>query len=151
MITGAATATINRIPVLLLPSDAFATRLQGAVLQQLEFPLAGDVTVNDCFRPVARYFDRILLPEQLLSALPEAMRVLTNPAETGTVVIALPQDVQSKSFDFPEIFFDEHDWEISRVVPRTSRSRPWLERSSVPSDHWCWPVGALSILRRAPN
>ena len=118
MVTGAATATINRIPVLLLPGDAFATRLQGAVLQQLEFPLAGDVTVNDCFRPVARYFDRILLPEQLLSALPEAMRVLTNPAETGAVVIALPQDVQSKSFDFPDIFFDERDWELGRVAPR---------------------------------
>jgi 3D-(3,5/4)-trihydroxycyclohexane-1,2-dione acylhydrolase (decyclizing) len=135
MITGAATATINRIPVLLLPSDAFATRLQGAVLQQLEFPLAGDVTVNDCFRPVARYFDRVLLPEQLLSALPEAMRVLTNPAETGTVVIALPQDVQSKSFDFPEIFFDEHDWEIGRVVPRDIEVQALvraLERSERP-------------------
>jgi 3D-(3,5/4)-trihydroxycyclohexane-1,2-dione acylhydrolase (decyclizing) len=118
MVTGAATATINRMPVLLLPSDAYATRLQGSVLQQLEHPLAGDVTVNDCFRPVARYFDRVVLPEQLLSALPEAMRVLTNPAETGAVVIALPQDIQSKSFDYPDLFFEEREWEISRTAPR---------------------------------
>ncbi len=118
MVTGAATATINRMPVLLLPSDAYATRLQGSVLQQLEHSLAGDITVNDCFRPVARYFDRVVLPEQLLSALPEAMRVLTNPSETGAVVIALPQDIQSKSFDYPEIFFAERDWEISRIAVR---------------------------------
>ena len=118
MITGAATATINRMPVLLLPGDAYATRLQGAVLQQLEYPLGGDVTVNDCFRPVSRYFDRILLPEQLLSALPEAMRVLTNPAEAGAAVIALPQDIQSKSYDYPGAFFEEREWEIPRVAPR---------------------------------
>jgi 3D-(3,5/4)-trihydroxycyclohexane-1,2-dione acylhydrolase (decyclizing) len=118
MVTGAATATINRMPVLLLPSDAYATRLQGAVLQQLEHPLGGDVTVNDCFRPVARYFDRVLLPEHLLSALPEAMRVLTSPSETGAAVIALPQDVQSKSFDYPQAFFEERDWEIGRAEPQ---------------------------------
>jgi 3D-(3,5/4)-trihydroxycyclohexane-1,2-dione acylhydrolase (decyclizing) len=118
MITGAAVATVNRLPVLLLPSDAYASRLQGPVLQQLESPSAGDVTVNDCFRPVARYFDRVTRPEQLLSALPEAMRVLTNPAETGAVVISLPQDVQSQAYDYPDHFFDEQDWEINRVLPR---------------------------------
>ena len=95
MITGAAGATINRLPVLLLPGDTYATRHQGSVLQQLEHATSGDVTVNDCFRPVARFFDRITRPEQLLTALPEAMRVLTSPVETGAVVLALPQDVQS--------------------------------------------------------
>ena len=83
MVTGAATATINRLPVLLLPSDHYATRHQDPVLQQLEHPLSGDVSVTDCFRPVSRYFDRISRPEQLLTALPEAMRVLTDPSETG--------------------------------------------------------------------
>jgi 3D-(3,5/4)-trihydroxycyclohexane-1,2-dione acylhydrolase (decyclizing) len=118
MVTGAALATINRLPVLLLPSDAYATRLQGSVLQQLENPTAGDVTVNDCFRPVARYFDRITRPEQLLAALPEAMRVLTNPVETGAVVLCLPQDVQAQAYDFPDAFFAEREWEIARVAPR---------------------------------
>ena len=95
MVTGAATATINRLPVLLLASDYYVTRHQGNVLQELEHPLAADVSVNDCFRPISRFFDRISRPEQLLTALPEAMRVLTDPAETGTVTIALPQDVQA--------------------------------------------------------
>src|SRR5581483_6397579 len=97
MVTGAALATINRLPVLLFPGDVYATRHQGPVLQQLEHPLAGDVSVNDCFRPVARFFDRITRPEQLLTALPEAMRVLTSPVEAGAVVVALPQDVQSQA------------------------------------------------------
>jgi 3D-(3,5/4)-trihydroxycyclohexane-1,2-dione acylhydrolase (decyclizing) len=99
MITGAALATINRLPVLLFPSDYYATRHQGPVLQQLEHPISADVSVNDCFRPVSRFFDRITRPEQLLTALPEAMRVLTDPAETGTVTIALPQDIQSHAWD----------------------------------------------------
>lgn len=117
MITGAALATINRLPVLLLPGDIYATRRQGPVLQQLEHPSSGDVSVNDCFRPVARFFDRISRPEQLLTALPEAMRVLTNPVETGAVVIALPQDVQTEAYDYPAEFFLERDWTICRQVP----------------------------------
>ena len=117
MVTGAALATINRLPVLLLPGDVYATRRQGPVLQQLEHPGAGDVSVNDCFRPVARFFDRITRPEQLLTALPEAMRVLTSPSETGAVVIALPQDIQSEAFDYPAAFFAEHDWPIRRPAP----------------------------------
>src|SRR4051812_44920016 len=93
MITGAATATINRLPVLLFPADYYASRAQGPVLQQLEHSISADVSVNDCFRPVSRFFDRITRPEQLLASLPQAMRVLTNPAETGTVTIAIPQDI----------------------------------------------------------
>ena len=114
MVTGAAEATISRLPVVLFPGDTYATRHQGPVLQQLEHPLAADVSVNDCFRPVSRFFDRIVRPEQLLTALPEAMRVLTSPAEAGAVVIALPQDVQSHAFDFPTHFFAERVWRIER-------------------------------------
>jgi 3D-(3,5/4)-trihydroxycyclohexane-1,2-dione acylhydrolase (decyclizing) len=121
MITGAAGATINRLPVLLFPGDTYATRHQGPVLQQLEHPSAGDVSVNDCFRPVSRFFDRIVRPEQLLTALPEAMRVLTSPAETGAVVIALPQDVQSHAYDFPASFFEERSWRIERPQPDERR------------------------------
>jgi 3D-(3,5/4)-trihydroxycyclohexane-1,2-dione acylhydrolase (decyclizing) len=121
MVTGAALATINRIPVLLLPSDTYASRRQGPVLQQLEHPLAADVTVNDAFRPVARSFDRIVRPEQLLTALPEAMRVLTSPSETGAVVISLPQDVQAEAFDFPQELFEPRVWEVSRPVPERGR------------------------------
>src|SRR5207237_10306216 len=110
MITGAATATINRLPVLLFPSDYYATRRQGPVLQQLEHPVSADVTVNDCFRPVSRFFDRISRPEQLLTALPEAMRVLTDPVETGTVTIALPQDIQAHAYDFPANLFQKRIW-----------------------------------------
>ena len=95
MVTGAALATINRIPVLLLPGDIFARRNVAPVLQQLESTASQDVSVNDCFRPVSRYWDRIQRPEQILTALPEAMRVLTSPAETGAVTLALPQDVQT--------------------------------------------------------
>jgi len=127
MITAAAGATINRLPLLLFPGDVYATRHQGPVLQQLEHPLAGDVSVNDCFRPVARFFDRITRPEQLLTALPEAMRVLTSPSETGTVVVALPQDVQSHAFDFPANFFDERAWRIERPLPDPRRITEALE------------------------
>src|SRR6195256_2553183 len=101
MLTGAALATINRIPVLLLPSDTFATRAASPVLQELEHPGAGDVSVNDAFRPVSRFFDRVNRPEQLPSALLAAMRVLTDPAETGAVTLALPQDVQAEAYDRP--------------------------------------------------
>jgi 3D-(3,5/4)-trihydroxycyclohexane-1,2-dione acylhydrolase (decyclizing) len=121
MITAAAGATINRLPVLLFPGDVYATRHQGPVLQQLEFPSAGDVSVNDCFRPVARFFDRITRPEQLLTALPEAMRVLTSPVDTGAVVIALPQDVQSHAWQFPEYFFEDREWRIERALPDPRR------------------------------
>jgi len=114
MVTGAATATVNHIPVLLFPADAFATRSTGAVLQQQEHPYAMDVTANDSFRAVSRYFDRISRPEQLASALLEAMRVLTSPADTGAVTIALPQDVQAEAFDFPEALFAPRTWHIAR-------------------------------------
>jgi 3D-(3,5/4)-trihydroxycyclohexane-1,2-dione acylhydrolase (decyclizing) len=121
MITGAATATINRLPVLLLPSDIYVTRHQGPVLQQLEHPVSPDLSVNDCFRPVSRFFDRISRPEQLLTALPEAMRVLTDPVETGAVTIALPQDVQAHAYDFPVRFFQRHTWHIDRRPAETRR------------------------------
>ncbi|HEX6566861.1 MAG TPA: 3D-(3,5/4)-trihydroxycyclohexane-1,2-dione acylhydrolase (decyclizing), partial [Chthoniobacterales bacterium] len=117
MLTGAATATVNRTPVLLFPSDTFSHRRPGNVLQQLEHPVEGDLTVNDAFRPLSRFFDRILRPEQLLTALPEAMRILTDPAETGAVTISLPQDVQGESFDFPAPFFDHTVWKIRRRPP----------------------------------
>src|ERR687889_2249911 len=112
MVTGAGLATVNRIPVLLLPGDSYATRRQGPVLQQLQHPTEADTSVNDCFRPLARFFDRITRPEQLLTALPEAMRVLTSPAEAGAVVIALPQDIRTEAYDFPAAFFGARDWEI---------------------------------------
>src|ERR687895_2808891 len=99
MVTGAAGATINRLPVLLLPGDIFANRVPAPVLQQLESPQSQDVSVNDCFRPISRYWDRIYRPEQLLTSLPEAMRVLTSPAETGAVTLALPQDVQAEAYE----------------------------------------------------
>lgn len=121
MITGAATATINRLPVLLLPSDYYATRHQGPVLQQLEHPVSADVSVNDCYRPVSRFFDRISRPEQLLTALPEAMRVLTDPAETGAVTIALPQDVQAHAYDYPAHLFEQRTWSIERRPPEAKR------------------------------
>ena len=117
MVTPAALATVNRIPVLLLPGDVYATRRQGPVLQQLEYPGGPDVSVNDAFRPISRFFDRITRPEQLLVSLPQAFRVLANPAETGAVVISLPQDVQSHAFDYPVEFFADKDWIIRRPTP----------------------------------
>jgi 3D-(3,5/4)-trihydroxycyclohexane-1,2-dione acylhydrolase (decyclizing) len=121
MITGAAVATINHLPVLLFPSDYYATRHQGPVLQQLEHPISADVSVNDCFRPVSRFFDRITRPEQILTALPEAMRVLTDPIETGTVTIALPQDIQAHAFDYPASFFQKRTWRVERRLPDPQR------------------------------
>ncbi|MGW1155126.1 3D-(3,5/4)-trihydroxycyclohexane-1,2-dione acylhydrolase (decyclizing) [Streptomyces rubiginosohelvolus] len=117
LVTGAALATINRLPVLLLPGDTFATRPADPVLQQLEVPYAGDVSVNDCLRPVSRYFDRITRPEALIPAALQAMRVLADPAETGAVTLALPQDVQAEAYDWPEEFFAERDWHIRRPAP----------------------------------
>src|ERR687890_2316348 len=117
MVTGAGLATVNRLPVLLLPGDAYATRRQGPVLQQLQHPTEADLTVNDAFRPVSKFFDRITRPEQLLTALPSAMRALVDPVSTGAVVISLPQDVQSHAYDFPVGFFAERDWTIRRPAP----------------------------------
>lgn len=117
MVTGAAAATINRLPVLLLPGDIFATRAPSPVLQELEDPASYDVSVNDCFRPVSRFFDRINRPEQLLSSALAAMRVLTDPAQTGTVTLALPQDVQVEAWEWPEEFFAKRVWRVRRPVP----------------------------------
>ena len=120
MITGAATATINRLPVLLLPGDIFARRNVAPVLQQLESPHSQDISVNDAFKPVSRYWDRINRPDQLPSALMEAMRVLTSPAETGAVVLALPEDVQAEAWDYPAKLFEKRLWHIAR--PMADRS-----------------------------
>lgn len=117
MLTGAALATINRLPVLLLPGDVFATRTSDPVLQQLERPDAYDISVNDAFRPLSRYFDRVSRPEQLFSALMNGLRVLTDPAETGAVTISLPQDVQAEVLDVPAEFLAERDWRIRRPAP----------------------------------
>jgi 3D-(3,5/4)-trihydroxycyclohexane-1,2-dione acylhydrolase (decyclizing) len=117
MVTGAALATINRLPVLLLPGDVFATRVATPVLQELEHPAALDVSVNDAFRPVSRFFDRVWRPEQLPAALLGAMRVLTDPAGTGAVTLALPQDVQAEARDWPDELFARRVWHVPRPVP----------------------------------
>ena len=117
MVTGAALATINRLPVLLLPGDIFSTRAASPLLQELEDPSSLDVSVNDAFRPVSRFFDRINRPEQLVAGALAAMRVLTDPVETGAVTLALPQDVQAEAFDWPEEFFAERVWPVRRPVP----------------------------------
>jgi 3D-(3,5/4)-trihydroxycyclohexane-1,2-dione acylhydrolase (decyclizing) len=117
MLTGAAAATINRVPVLLLPGDVFASRRPDPVLQQLESPGRGDLSVNDCFQPVCRYWDRIQRPEQLVPAALSAMRVLTSQADTGAVMLALPQDVQAEAFDYPAEFLEERVWHIGRPLP----------------------------------
>jgi 3D-(3,5/4)-trihydroxycyclohexane-1,2-dione acylhydrolase (decyclizing) len=121
MLTGAAGATINRVPVLLLPGDIFAGRRPAPVLQQLESSQSQDVSVNDCFKPVSRYWDRINRPEQIVTALPEAMRVLTSPAETGAVTLALPQDVQAEAYDYPAALFEPRIWTVPRA--RADRDR----------------------------
>jgi 3D-(3,5/4)-trihydroxycyclohexane-1,2-dione acylhydrolase (decyclizing) len=121
MVTGAALATVNRIPVLLLPSGTFATRRSAPVLQELEAPHAGDLTVNDAFRPVSRYFDRVNRPEQLPSALMNAMRVLTDPVETGAVTLAMPQDVQAEAHDWPADLFGDRVWHVARPPAEKSR------------------------------
>lgn len=126
LVTGAATATVNRLPVLLLPGDIFASRRVAPVLQQLERPESQDVSVNDCLRPVSRYWDRVNRPEQLISALPAAMRVLTSPADTGAVTLALPQDVQAEAFDFPTSLFEPRVHRIPRIRP----DRAALERAA---------------------
>jgi 3D-(3,5/4)-trihydroxycyclohexane-1,2-dione acylhydrolase (decyclizing) len=130
MVTGAALATINRLPVLLLPGDVFATRVAGPVLQQLEDPASYDVSVNDTFRPVSRFFDRIWRPEQLPSAMLAAMRVLTDPAETGAVTLALPQDVQAEAHDWPAELFRERVWHVPRAEPEPAALGRAVERIS---------------------
>jgi 3D-(3,5/4)-trihydroxycyclohexane-1,2-dione acylhydrolase (decyclizing) len=117
MVTGAALATINRLPVLLLPGDIFASRKVAPVLQQLESFSTQDAGVNDCFKPVSRYWDRIYRPEQLITALPEAMRVLTSPSDCGAVTLSLPQDVQTEAYDYPEELFHKRVWLIRRGQP----------------------------------
>ncbi len=126
MLTAAAGATINRLPVLLLPGDIFARRNVAPVLQQLESEHSQDFSVNDCFRPVSRYWDRINRPEQIITALPEAMRVLTSPAETGAVTLSLPQDVQAEAFDYPASLFEKRVWRI----PRSRADRDVVERAA---------------------
>jgi 3D-(3,5/4)-trihydroxycyclohexane-1,2-dione acylhydrolase (decyclizing) len=127
MLTGAATATVNRVPVLLLPSDTFANRRQGPVMQALEHGLEGDLTVNDSFRPLSAFFDRITRPEQLMASLPEAMRVLLDPAETGAVTLSLHQDVQAEASDWPEHFFEPRTWEVVRRPPADRHVRAAAE------------------------
>ena len=117
LVTGAALATVNRLPVLLLPGDYFATRTADPLLQQLEHPVSADVSVNDTLRPVSRYFDRITRPEALIPSALAAMRVLADPVETGAVTLALPQDVQAEAYDWPEEFFAERVWRVRRPVP----------------------------------
>ncbi|MFD4322001.1 3D-(3,5/4)-trihydroxycyclohexane-1,2-dione acylhydrolase (decyclizing) [Streptomyces sp. NPDC058548] len=117
LVTGAALATVNRLPVLLLPGDTFATRPADPVLQQLEVPYAGEMSVNDCLRPVSRYFDRVTRPEALVPAALAAVRVLTDPADTGAVTLALPQDVQAEAYDWPEEFLAERTWTVRRPRP----------------------------------
>lgn len=135
MVTGAATATINRLPVLLLPGDIFARRNVAPVLQQLESSATQDISVNDCFKPVARYWDRIERPEQILTSLLAAMRVIASPSDTGAVVLALPQDVQAEAFDFPTSFFEKRIWTIAR--PRCDhrvlhQAADWIRRARAP-------------------
>jgi len=125
MVTAAAGATINRLPVLLLPGDIFARRNVAPVLQQLELPYSQDISVNDCFKPVSRYWDRINRPEQVIYALPEALRVLTSQADTGAVTLALPQDVQAEVFDYPIALFDPRVW----VIPRPRSDTTLLHRA----------------------
>jgi 3D-(3,5/4)-trihydroxycyclohexane-1,2-dione acylhydrolase (decyclizing) len=135
MITGAATATINRLPVLLLPGDIFARRNVAPVLQQLESEHTQDISVNDAFKPVSRYWDRINRPDQLPFALMEAMRVLTSPAETGAVTLALPQDVQAEAWDYPEGLFEKRRWHIARPLADRvllKRAAEWIRASAKP-------------------
>ncbi len=135
MITGAAVATVNRLPVLLLPGDIFARRNVAPVLQQLESEHSQDISVNDCFRPVSRYWDRINRPDQLITSLLEAMRVLTSPAETGAVTLALPQDVQTEAYDYPSALFDKRVWRIPRNRPdqrALQQAAQWIRAAQQP-------------------
>lgn len=135
MITGAALATINRLPVLLLPGDIFATREPNPVLQQLESASTQDISVNDCFKPVSKYWDRINRPEQLIYSLPEVMRVLTSQAEMGAVTLSMPQDVQTHAYDFPEELFQKRVWHVGRPRPDLAslqKAVSWIKASKKP-------------------
>ena len=135
MITAAAGATINRLPVLLLPGDIFARRNVAPVLQQLESAYSQDISVNDCFKPISRYWDRINRPDQIITALPEAMRVLTSPADTGTVTLALPQDVQVEAFDYPPGLFEKRVWHMARNRPdqfSVAQAAEWIRQAKRP-------------------
>ena len=135
MVTGAAGATVNRLPVLLMPGDIFARRNVAPVLQQLESEHTQDISVNDCFRPVSRYWDRINRPDQIVTALPEAMRVLTSPADTGAVTLAMPQDVQAEAWDYPEELFEKRVWHVPRNRPdrdALGRAAEWIRASRRP-------------------
>ena len=135
MVTGAAAATVNRLPVLLLPGDVFASRRPDPVLQQLESPSRGDISVNDALIPVSRYFDRIMRAEQLVPAALSAMRVLASPADTGAVTLALPQDVQTEAFDYPNEFLARRVWHLARPLPDASqldRAAALIRRSKRP-------------------
>jgi 3D-(3,5/4)-trihydroxycyclohexane-1,2-dione acylhydrolase (decyclizing) len=127
MLTGAATATINRLPVLLLPGDIFARRNVAPVLQQLESERSQDISVNDSFKPLSRYWDRINRPDQLVSALPAAMRVLTDPVETGAVTVCLPEDVQTEAYDYPRALFARRVWRVPRNRPDRAAIRRAVE------------------------
>ena len=135
MVTGAATATINRLPVLLLPGDIFARRNVAPVLQQLETEFTQDASVNDAFRPVSRFWDRINRPEQVVFSVMEAMRVLTSPAQTGAVTLALPQDVQAEAWDYPADLFEKRVWHIPRTPPERGilqRAVEWIRAARRP-------------------
>ncbi|ACT96884.1 3D-(3,5/4)-trihydroxycyclohexane-1,2-dione acylhydrolase (decyclizing) [Dyadobacter fermentans] len=135
MITGAALATINRLPVLLLPGDIFATREPNPVLQQLESAASQDISVNDCFKPVSKYWDRINRPEQLIYSLPEVMRVLTSQAEMGAVTLSMPQDVQTHAYDFPESLFQKRVWHVGRPRPdlvTLQKAAEWIKTAQKP-------------------
>lgn len=135
MLSGAAAATINRLPVLLLPGDIFAQRTVAPVLQQLESPFSQDLSVNDCFKPVSKYWDRIYRPEQLLTSLPEVMRVLTSPSNTGTVTLAVPQDVQTEAFAYPVELLEKRIWHIPRPGAdkvAMKRATEWIRSASRP-------------------
>ena len=135
MITAAAGATINRLPVLLLPGDIFARRNVAPVLQQLESEHSQDISVNDCFKPISRYWDRINRPDQIITALPDAMRVLTSPVDTGAVTLALPQDVQAEAFDYPSDLFEKRVWHVARNRPDQAsvvQAAEWIQRAKRP-------------------
>ena len=135
MITAAAGATINRIPVLLMPGDIFARRMVAPVLQQLESAASQDFSVNECFKPVSKYWDRINRPEQLITALPEVMRVLTSPADTGAVTLCVPQDVQAEAYDFPVEMFNKRVWHVARPRPDVNalqRAVKWIRSAKKP-------------------
>src|SRR5205823_4975844 len=135
MVTGAALATVNRLPVLLLPGDIFARRNVAPVLQQLESFQSQDISVNDCFKPVSSFWDRINRPVQFPTALPAAMRELTSPTETGAVTLALPQDVQTEAFDYPTELFRDRVWRVPRNRPdRTAleQAAAWIRASTRP-------------------